>query len=74
MEEYELPIVPFGKYKGQSIYDIDDTLLCEHIVKAGDITITLEGGHGYEIMEDNTMVYEFKTGPYEGQSLDKVFI
>ena len=25
-------------------------------------------------LEDNTIVYEYKTGPYEGQKLDKTFI
>jgi hypothetical protein len=25
-------------------------------------------------LEDNTLVYEYKTGPYEGQEFDKIFI
>ena len=32
------------------------------------------GGHTYEILESDTLVYEYKTGPYEGQKLDKEFI
>jgi len=55
-------------------YDIDGELLETHILKAGDASFTLEGGHNYEILEDNTLVYEYKTGPYEGQELDKVFL
>lgn len=55
-------------------YDIDDTLLETPVLKPGDASFTLEGGHTYEILEDNTFVYEYKTGPYEGQSADKVFI
>ena len=55
-------------------YDIDDTILATPVLNSGDASFTLEGGHTYEIMEDNTIVYEYKTGPYEGQSLDKVFI
>lgn len=35
---------------------------------------TLEGGHNYLINEENTLVYEYKTGPYEGQKMDKTFI
>mgnify|MGYP003116028770 CR=1 FL=1 len=27
-----------------------------------------------EILEDNTIVYEYKTGPYEGQEFDKRFL
>lgn len=56
------------------LYDIDDTLLAEPILEAGDASFTLYGGHNYEILEENTVVYEYKTGPYEGQALDKIFI
>ena len=55
-------------------YDIDDNIIAEPILKEGDASFTLYGGHTYEILEDNTLVYEYKTGPYEGQKLDKVFI
>jgi hypothetical protein len=55
-------------------YDIDDTLIAEPILYPGDASFTLEGGHNYEILEDDTLVYEYKTGPYEGQILDKVFL
>jgi len=44
------------------------------ILNAGDASFTLEGGHTYEILEDNTIVYEYKTGPYEGQQNDKKFL
>lgn len=55
-------------------YDLDDTILASPVLKAGDASFTLEGGHTYEILEDNTLVYEYKTGPYEGQKNDKVFL
>ena len=55
-------------------YDIDDNIIAEPILKEGDASFTLYGGHTYEILEDNTLVYEYKTGPYEGQKLDKTFI
>lgn len=55
-------------------YDIDDQIIAEPILYPGDASFTLEGGHNYVILEDNTLVYEYKTGPYEGQSLDKTFI
>jgi hypothetical protein len=56
------------------LYDIDDTLIAEPILYPGDASFTLYGGHTYEILEDDTIVYEYKTGPYEGQKLDKVFL
>ena len=55
-------------------YDLDDKLLDTIILEQGDASFTLEGGHNYEILEDDTIVYEYKTGPYEGQQKDKVFI
>ena len=55
-------------------YDLDDQIIATPILNPGDASFTLEGGHTYEILEDNTLVYEYKTGPYEGQALDKVFL
>ena len=56
------------------LYDLDHQIIAEPILKAGDASFTLYGGHTYSILEDDTIVYEYKTGPYEGQSLDKTFI
>jgi hypothetical protein len=55
-------------------YDLDDKLLASEILEQGDCSMTFEGGHSYEIIEPNTIVYEYKTGPYRGQKLDKEFI
>lgn len=55
-------------------YDLDDTIIAEPILYAGDASFTLGGGHNYLILEDDTIVYEYKTGPYEGQAFDKVFL
>ena len=55
-------------------YDLDDKLIATPIIGAGDCSMTFEGGHTYEILEEDTIVYEYKTGPYEGQERDKVFI
>lgn len=55
-------------------YDLDDTLIQNIVLKEGDASFTLEGAHNYLILEDDTLVYEYKTGPYEGQENDKRFI
>lgn len=55
-------------------YDTDDKIIATPILHPGDASFTLEGGHTYEILEDDTLVYEYKTGPYEGQVLDKIFL
>lgn len=54
-------------------FDLDGTELAKSTIFAGDTSVTLAGGHGYLILEDSEIL-EFKTGPYLGQELDKVFI
>lgn len=66
-------IVIKGKIKC-ILYDIDDTILEEVVLNPGDASFTLYGGHNYFILEDDTVVYEYKTGPYEGIEMDKIFI
>lgn len=55
-------------------YDTDNSFICAEIIGPGDCSVTLEGGHGYEILEKDTVIYEYKTGPYQGQLIDKKFI
>lgn len=55
-------------------YDLNDRVVETAILRAGDCSVTLYGGHTYEIMEDDTRVYELKSGPYFGQEKDKYFI
>ena len=56
------------------MYDIDGKLLTTEVIKHGDCSMTFEGGHTYEILENDTIVYEYKTGPYMGIENDKVFL
>ena len=56
-----------------NFFDLDDRLLSSVELNAGDVSVTLSGGHSYEILED-ALVLEFKTGPYLGQAADKVFL
>ena len=54
--------------------DLNDELLDEPIINEGDCSVTLYGGHTYTALTDDTLVYEYKTGPYKGVELDKVMI
>ena len=56
------------------MYDLDDTIIDQIILNPGDCSMTFSGGHNYVIQEDNTIVYEYKTGPYKGIENDKVSI
>jgi hypothetical protein len=55
------------------LFDVDDSLLVEIPLHAGDLSITFYGGHTYRCGED-ALAYEFKTGPYLGVERDKVFL
>lgn len=62
--------------RGQVLVDFYDQLgsrIRSTELRTGDLSITFRGGHGYTLLEDS-VVYEFKTGPYLGQEIDKRFI
>lgn len=66
-------IVIQGRVKA-ILYDLDDTIIATPILEPGDCSITFHGGHNYECLEEGSIVYEYKTGPYTGVGNDKTFI
>lgn len=48
-------------------YDTSRTYLQSRILEAGDVIMLIEGGHGFEVLEDIEMI-EVKQGPYMGDS------
>jgi len=59
-----------GRIKAQ-IYDTKDIKIIEIEAGEGDIIILIRGGHGYEILQDDTQVLEVKNGPYLGADIDR---
>ncbi len=53
------------------IYDEEENLVMNLELGPGDFLVLLRGGHGYEILEDNTEVLEIKNGPYIGAEIDR---
>ena len=51
-------------------YDVDKNFLKSFSMKPGDISITFYGGHKIEIEKKNSILYEYKTGPYKGNIRD----
>jgi cupin fold WbuC family metalloprotein len=66
-------IVLRGKVKC-IFYDLDDTIIAEPILEAGDASFTFFGGHNYLILADNSLILEYKVGPYISQEIDKSFL
>lgn len=54
-------------------FDDDGMQIAMTELHPGSISITYRGGHGYRIITD-AKVLEYKSGPYEGQLVDKIFI
>lgn len=52
------------------LYDLDNKIIKKSILKEGDCLITFRGGHNFVVLEDDTIIYEFKTGPYTGKGAD----
>lgn len=59
-----------GKIKA-NIFDLQGSFVEELTASEGDVLILLNSGHGYEILEDGTMVLEVKNGPYLGAEVDR---
>ena len=55
-------------------YDLNDKIVKKILLNDGDCVIIYSGGHSLSILEDDTILYEFKNGPYYGPEKDKKFI
>jgi mannose-6-phosphate isomerase-like protein (cupin superfamily) len=62
-----------GKVKAK-FWDIDDTFIYETELGPGDCAVVFRGGHSFDVLEDDTILYEVKTGPYYGVERDKTII
>ena len=66
----EVTYIKEGSLKA-TIYDDKKNLVKEIILSKGDFAVFVNGGHGYEILEDNTKVLEVKNGPFISVDKDK---
>jgi len=53
------------------LYDGNKNYLQDFILNEGDLAVFVYGGHGYEILEDNTKIIEAKNGPFVDVETDK---
>jgi hypothetical protein len=67
----ETVFVMQGKMK-VSLFTESHEFLDEYILNKGDLAVFIYGGHGYEILEDDTKIIETKNGPFTGVENDKV--
>ena len=67
----ETVYVKRGKMKVK-LFDEQHNFLEDYILNQGDLAVFAYGGHGYEILEDNTQIIETKNGPFTGVEKDKI--
>ena len=65
----EVLFIKTGKLKVE-FYDSDNAKFETKILLKGDVILLANGGHGFEVLEDLTMI-EVKQGPFMGES-DKI--
>ena len=53
------------------LYDNNHNYLEDYILEEGDTAVFAYGGHGYEILEDDTQIIESKNGPFIDVETDK---
>ena len=53
------------------LYDDQKNFLQDFVLNEGDLAVFAYGGHGYEILEDNTKIIEAKNGPFVDVNTDK---
>ena len=53
------------------LYDEERNFLQDYILYTGDLAVFVYGGHGYEILEDDTQIIEAKNGPFIDVETDK---
>ena len=54
------------------LYSIDKVFIKSFELKKGDLSVLVSGGHGYEILEENTKIIESKNGPFISVDKDKI--
>ena len=55
-----------------TLYSEEREYLQDYILKEGELAVFAYGGHGYEILEDDTQIIESKNGPFIDVDTDKV--
>ena len=55
------------------IFDIDQTSLGKYLLKKFDLILMFNGGHSLYATKKNSVIFEFKNGPFKGSDSDKIY-
>ena len=68
---FEVLLVREGRCE-VDIYDASRERVATRELRAGDLMLVVEGGHGFRMLEDTTLL-EIKQGPYTGEGEKEQF-
>ena len=54
-----------------TFYTLERKFIISKVLEAGDYVCLYSGGHGFKVLEDDTVFFEIKHGPFIGTELDK---
>ena len=55
------------------IFDVDQTSVGKFSLKKLDMILTFNGGHSLYAIKHNSIICEFKNGPFQGSDSDKIY-
>lgn len=55
------------------IFDIDRVSIGKYFLKKFDMLIMFNGGHALRATKKNSIMFEFKNGPFRGSDSDKIY-
>ena len=61
-----------GSFEAE-IFDIDRTSLGKYLLKKFDMILMFNGGHSLHATKKNSVIFEFKNGPFKGGDSDKIY-
>ena len=61
-----------GSFEAE-IFDIDQTSLGKYLLRKFDMILMFNGGHSLNATKKNSIMFEFKNGPFKGSDSDKIY-
>ena len=61
-----------GSFEAE-IFDIDQTSLGRYLLRKFDTILMFNGGHSLKATKKNSIIFEFKNGPFKGSDSDKIY-
>ena len=61
-----------GEFEAE-IFDINHSSRGRYLLKKFDMILMFQGGHSLRAIKNNSVIFEFKNGPFKGSDSDKIY-